>query len=347
MEKIKAGTLLDGTKVTNYVLTNSLGDRVVLSEYGARLVSWEIVTPAGDTENMVSCPEELSSIEKSGQVRGATVGPVANRIGEASFRLDDKYYMFNKNNGNNLLHSGDAALHTICWETKKTSNDSVTFYHEVKDKADKFPGHRKFSVTYSLDQRSLSIHYHVETDQDTPVALTNHAFFTLGEEDNVDALELELNASYFTPVDDALIPTGEVLKVEGSDFDFRTPRVLNTVKESEDPRIKNVGGLDHNFIVDQEERGEVAIVGRVINHRNSLQLACFSSEPGVQVYMEPYTKVEDKNSAATGLYRAICLETQHFPDAVNIPHFPSPILRAGQSLDSYTYYSISPYSQED
>ena len=287
MDKLKTDTLLDGTKVSNYVLTNTLGDRVVLSEYGARLVSWEIVTPAGEKENMVSCPKDLASIEKFGQVRGATVGPVANRIGEAAFRLDDKYYMLSKNNGNNLLHSGEAALHKIGWKTKQTSDDSVTFYHEVKDKQDKFPGHRKFSVTYTLDQRSLSIHYHVETDQDTPIALTNHAFFTLGEEDNVDKLELELNASYFTPVDDALIPTGEVLKVEGSDFDFRTPRVLNTMSESEDTRIQNVGGLDHNFIVDQEERGEVAIVGRVINHRNGLQLACFSSEPGVQVYMEP------------------------------------------------------------
>ncbi len=332
-----------GQEVKLFTLENSTGDKVSISNYGATLTRWQVMHDEGELEDYILTYDTFEEFVEGTDHRGGVCGPVANRIANGEFRLHDQFYKLDKHGTQHVCHSGHNGIDQKVWECVGIEKDEVHLRLQVEHLSDQFPGDRTFDVRYLFSEdRSLQITYSVETTEDTIINLTNHAYFTLGEEPAINDLFLEVNASYFTPVDALLIPTGEVLKVDNTGFDFRSARVLSVLENSDDERIRRVGGLDHNFLVDAEERGELRYAGRVINKKKGVQLVCYTTEPGMQVY----TQIIDKHADVPS-YRAICLETQNVPDAINVSHFPSPVLRSGDRYESNTIYSVAPYVDED
>lgn len=332
MEKYKVedfGKLSDGQSVSLYTLENDLGDQVKVSTYGACLVAF-IVNDKDDRRNIVLSYDDASLYEEDTSSNlGGLIGPFANRISNGEFRLNEHFYKLKKNDGNNALHSSELALNRRIWDVIDAKDHLVTF--RITQDADNYPGKIEFRVTYEFNnQRQLKISYRAKSTEDTYLNLTNHAYFNLNSSGKVNDEFLEVNADYYTPVDENLIPTGEVLSVKDTDFDFREEKLLDTVFNSE------IEGLDNNFVLNKEEENEFTYAARIIDKDRGKQLVCYTTMPAVQVYTaNAYVDVfgEDRT------HEAVCLETQFFPDSVNIMHFPSCKVKADEVYSHETIFS--------
>ncbi|GAA1353281.1 galactose mutarotase [Streptomyces beijiangensis] len=318
------GRLDDGTPVHRWTLERG-GTRVRVLTYGGIVQSVEVpdrdgavanvVLGFGDVEGYVRCP---------GPYFGALVGRYANRIAGAAFELDGRTYALARNNGPNCLHGGERGFDKHVWDAEAVGGGyGVRLSRVSPDGEEGFPGRLEVSVTYLVDEAgSLRIAYEARTDAPTVVSLTNHTYWNLaGEGSGADAggHELRVSASYVTPVDDDLIPTGELAPVEGTRFDFRSAR-------------KPGAGLDHNFVLDggEDDAAELyeAGSGRV--------LSVTTSEPGMQVYTADHLDGKPYGPGA-----GVALETQRFPDSPNRAGFPSAVLRVGEVFSSETVYGFA------
>ena len=325
-----------GDKAHLYTLESPSGTRLVLTDIGASAVSliWR------GTDILLGWEDPDRYFDGGGDL-GATVGRVANRIAGACFSLNGRTYTMEKNDGENNLHSGPDGYHRRLWQTVETGENRVVFLMDSPDGDQGFPGRLRLWAGYTLRDDCVELDYRAETDADTPVNITNHSYFNLNGQGSGDILghKLRLCADSFTPSTAALIPTGEILPVEGTPFDFREERPIGDRIENDDPRLVSAGGYDLNFAV----RGQgLRPAAELTGDRSGIRLTVCTDLPGVQLYSGNFLLGEKGKAGAVYARRTgVCLETQYYPNAVNEPRFPSVILKAGETWSSRTVWELS------
>jgi aldose 1-epimerase len=345
MEKRPFGKTKEGTAVDLYELTNAHGMKAKIITYGG--IVTELYTPDrnGKLDDVVLGFDNLQDYLKGHPFFGALVGRVANRIAKGRFTLDGHEYKLATNNGPNSLHGGNKGFDKVVWKVepvKTPEGVSVQLKHVSKDGDEGYPGNLTATVTYILtDNNELKIHYTATTDKATPVNLSNHSYFNLEgvTTDNILGHEMMIAADKYTPVDDTLIPTGEIKSVKGTPLDFTTPTPIGA-------RIAqlrgNPGGYDHNYVLRTEGK-QLALAARVVEPKTGRVMEMYTTEPGVQFYTGNFLdgSLKGKGGVAYQKHHGFCLEAQHFPDSVNHPNFPSVILRPGQTYTQTTVYKFS------
>ncbi|XP_020146544.1 uncharacterized protein [Aegilops tauschii subsp. strangulata] len=319
-----------------YGLKNKKGDfSIKVTNWGATLVSVLVPDCQGNLADVILGYDTLRGYVNGTGSFGATVGRVVNRIAKSRFVLDGKAYRLFRNDGNNSIHGGHRGFGKVIWTVKEYVRDGdtpyITFFYHSFDGEQGFPGDLDVYVTYQLSgPYELSIRMNATaTTKATPVNLANHAYWNLAGHGSGDVLEheLQLLASRYTPLDDTKIPTGQVVPVAGTMYDFRTPTPVGAHMEIVPG---GGGGYDINFAVDgqQDAMRKVAFVR---DPESGRALELWANQPGVQLYTSNWVSNEKgKAGEVYEQYGALCLETQAYPDAVNHPEFPSSIVRPGQ-----------------
>ena len=344
IKKEHFGRLSDGTAVEIFTLTNAHGLRARIMTYGAILVSLEVPDRKGRLSDINLGFDGLAGYLGTHPYFGAIIGRYGNRIAKARFTLDGVDYKLAPNNNGNTLHGGIKGFDKVVWAAdpvKTAHGTGVKLSYLSKDTEEGFPGNLAVTVTYTLtDADELEIRYEATTDKATVLNLTNHAYWNLKGEGQGDILGhvLQLEADAITAVDSAanLIPTGEVVPVAGTPFDFRTPHTIGE-------RIAKVeGGYDHNFVL-PGGGGTLALAAHVEEPVSGRIMEVWTDQPGIQLYTGNFLdgSVVGKGGHAYGKHFAFCLETQHFPDSPNHPNFPTTVLRPGQTFHSVTVYKFS------
>jgi aldose 1-epimerase len=272
---------------------------------------------------------------------GAIIGRYANRIAHGSFTLDGKKYSLPQNDGQNTLHSGTHGFNNVVWKAKPVAN-GVELTYLSKDGESGFPGNLSATVRYTLIKGDLRIEYSATTDKDTVVNLTNHSYFNLAGQGDILKNEVTLHASRFTPVDAALIPTGELKPVEGTPFDFRKATAVGTRIGADDAQLHLGHGYDHNWVLDSGG-GKLVEAAEVYEPSSGRVLKVLTDQPGIQFYTGNFLNgtIKGKGGKPDELRSALCLETQHFPDSPNHPDFPTTELKPGERYHTVTVYSLS------
>ena len=340
LDQADFGELSDGRPIRIFTLRNERGMMAKVTTFGAILT--ELWTPDRQCEsaNVVLGFDNLAQYEQGHPFFGAIAGRVANRIGGAKFSLDGKEYKLAANNGRNHLHGGLKGFDKVVWESRPVSNSdgaAVEFSYLSKDGEEGYPGNLQVKVVYTLsDDNQIKIDYAATSDKATPINLTNHSYFNLAGAGDILKHEIMIAADWFTPVDDALIPTGEIASVKGTPLDF-------TLSQSIGARIDQLkpipGGYDHNYVLNK--RGTAReLAARVRDPATGRVLEVATTEPGMQFYSGNFLDGEIKGFGGVtyGRHAGFCLESQHFPDAVHHANFPLIILRPGQRYQSSTIF---------
>lgn len=343
VETSSFGSLNDGTTVEMFTLRNAKGATAKVITYGATLTELWVPDRSGRVGDVVLGFGQLQGYVGNHPWFGATVGRVANRIAKGKFTLDGKEYSLEINNPPNNLHSGSKGLSRTVWKAEplhEAHAAAVRFACVSPDGDGGFPGNLSVTVVYRLtDDNELQLEYTARTDKATPVNLTNHSYFNLGGGKDILDDILYLPAEHYTPVDATLIPTGEILPVKGTPFDFTTPAAIGgRIGEMKgDP-----GGYDHNYVLSREA-GKLKLAARVVDPASGRQMEVWTTEPGVQFYSGNFLDgtITGKRGVLYGKHSGFCLETQHFPDSVNHPGFPSVVLRPGGMYRTKTIYKFS------
>ena len=325
---------LNGEPINEFTIEN--GDlKVALIEYGATIHNiWF------KGIDCVQGYDEAIEYITGGSYQGATVGRYANRIGGASFTLDGKKYQLDVNDHDfNCLHGGNASFAKKIMKGEKVNESSVRFTHFSPDGESGFPGNVEFSVTFTVENNTLRLEYDGVSDKDTYLNFTNHVYFNLGSEDCRDIV-LQVKADAVTPVDENLVPTGELRDVTGTAFDFRKPKVIGDYLFADDNLINSAHGFDHNFVLGdcQKMRRDVAVA---YSPETGITVKCSTDMPGIQVYTGNWLDEENgKGRDGLFMHAAFCLETQFWPDTPNKPNFPSALVKAGKHFTTKTEYSF-------
>ena len=342
------GKTKEGEAVELYTIKSDRGLVAKVMTRGATLVQLHVPDRDGKSVDVVLGFDDVAGYEsEANQYFGNTTGRVCNRIAKGKFTLDGKQYTLAINNEPNHLHGGvDRSLDKVVWKARPFSNEKgsgVAFRYSSPDGEEGYPGTLDITVRYFVpkDQNRLTINYKATTDKATPVNLTNHAYFNLAGEGSSTVLNhiLKLNADKYTPVDDTLIPTGELKDVEGTVLDFRTPTKIG--KRIDTLTDTAALGYDHNFALNEPEKKDSKLrMAAVLTDRESgRQLRIMTSEIGIQFYSGNFLEGQQGKGGKSYAHRsAVCLETQHFPDSVNHDSFPSTILQPGEEYTSTTSY---------
>ncbi len=347
VEKMDFGKTADGTAVDLYLLTNTKGMKAKIITYGGIITELHVPDRAGKFEDVVLGFDELKSYLAGHPFFGCITGRYANRIAKGKFTLDGKEYTLATNNGPNHLHGGKKGFDKYVWKAESfeaADGVGVKLSHRSPDGDEGYPGNLSVIVTYTLtNQNELKIDYTATTDKATPVNLTNHSYFNLAgakSTENILGHELILAAEKYTPTDDELIPTGEIKSVQSTPLDFTKPAAIGA-------RIKEIKatpvGYDHNFVLAGGAGKGPHFAAKVLEPKSGRILEVLTTEPGVQLYTGNFLdgKVKGKGGVAYSQYHGFCLETQHFPDSVNKPNFPSVILKPGETYRTTTIYKFS------
>ena len=330
------GTTKYGEGVTAWELENASGSRAVILDYGATVQSLVVPSRGGKPVDVVLGYDTVAEYEENGGFVGATLGRVGNRIGGARFSLGGKTYELFKNDGENTLHGGARGFDKYVWDAE-VKDGKLRMSRLSPDGEEGFPGNLSVSVSFELtDANSLVITYDADTDALTPVSLTNHSYFNLDGEGDILRHELRLNADRFCEAGADCLPTGRLLDVSGTVFDFRAGRALGEALAAEDPQTGLFGGFDHNFVLNGLDAASVysPASGIVMDMRTTM--------PGSQLYTaNSLSERPGKGGSTMGPHSALCLETQVFPDGMNHYSFPSPLLRPGEHLHTQTSYAFS------
>jgi aldose 1-epimerase len=333
------------TQVDLYELTNSHGMTVKIMTRGATIT--EIKTPdkAGKLSNVTLGFDTFKDyLNPQNPYFGAIVGRVGNRIAKGKFTLNGNTYSLATNNGVNHLHGGIKGFDKVIWNADvipSSEGASVKFSYLSKDGEEGYPGNCTVSVTYTLtNNNSLVLSYDVSVDKDCPVNVTNHTYFNLSGAEHGSILNhaILINADNFTPVDDTLIPTGKIKSVKSTPMDFSSSHAIGD-------NLKAVGGnpvgYDHNYVLNKQS--SFSLAATVHDPASGRKMEVYTTEPGVQFYTGNFLDgtLTGKNGVVYKQYAAFCLETQHYPDTVNQPNFPSNVLKAGQSYHSKTVFKFS------
>ncbi|HRI25081.1 MAG TPA: aldose epimerase family protein [Ferruginibacter sp.] len=332
----------EGAAVTEYTITNPSGMQVSILNYGATVRKILTKDKNGKEGDVILGYDSLSGyLQKNNPYFGCIVGRYANRIANASFRLNDTVYTLANNNNGQSLHGGLKGFDKVIWKTEKPAGDSsLKLSYLSKDKEEGYPGNLNIEVTYTLTTANeLKIDYKATTDKATPVNLTNHCYFNLsaGTDTTILGHELWLNADKYTPVNEKLIPLGTQLDVKNTPFDFTTAKQIGRDIDS----VK--GGYDHNWVLNKKGTGLEKIA--TLSHPASGRVMdVYTTEPGIQFYSGNF--LDGNLRGCIGgkcftLHGGLCLETQHFPDSPNHADFPSTILKPGDTYTQTTVYKFS------
>ncbi len=341
------GTSADGSAIYEYTLQNARGIEVKFITYGGIITSIRAPDRQGRLANVALGFDNLAQYQGEHPYFGAITGRYANRIAGGRFQLDGLEYALAKNGGENSLHGGNIGFDKRIWQARELGDAVELSYHSPAGE-EGYPGALDVSVRYSLDaDGSLRIDYDATTDAATVLNLTNHSYFNLlgeGEGTIYDHI-LTLNADQYTPTDSGQIPTGEIVPVADSPFDFRQPKAIGPGQRSAHPQIVGAKGYDHNFVLRRDglAAGELGFAARVYEPSSGRVMEVWTTEPGIQFYAGNVLDTTLVGSSGR-LYRqsdGLALETQHFPDSPNQPHFPSTVLRPGERYTSTTVYRFA------
>lgn len=341
------GQTKTGEQVDSYTLKNDSGMSIQLLTRGATLSQVHVPDKKGKFDDVVLGFDDVAGYEGDGnQYFGCTVGRVGNRIAKGAFELNGKKYTLFTNDGPNHLHGGNGeSLDKVLWKAEPSmtkQGPAVTFSYSSPDGQEGYPGNLELKVRYTLtNDNAIHIDYEATTDQDTPVNLTNHAYFNLsgaGSETILDHV-LMLNADQYTPVDETLIPTGAKAPVDGTELDFRNPTAIgdrvDTLTET------SAKGYDHNFVLNKPMTG-LTHAASLNDPKTGRELHVWTDQPGIQFYCGNFLFGQKGKQDKTYAHRsALCLETQHFPDSVNQPKFPSTILTPGETYTHKCIYQFA------
>ncbi|MCD8289161.1 MAG: galactose mutarotase [Prevotella sp.] len=340
-------TTIDGKEVNLYILKNSAGAEAAITNYGGALVAIMVPDRDGNYANVVQGHDNIKGVVDSPEPYLSTlIGRYGNRIAKGRFQLNGKEYNLAINNGPNALHGGKRGWNARVWDAIQMNERELSLTYISAYGEEGYTGEVKTFVTYTwTDENELIINYLAQTNKKTIINLTNHAFFSLAGIANptpaVDDLLCEINADFFIPIDETSIPTGEILKVAGTPFDFRTPKALGRDIDADDEQIKNGAGYDHCFVLNKNEEGELSFAARIVEPKSGRTMEVYTTEPGVQLYTDNWaTGYEGQLGATFPRRSAVCFECQHFPDSPNRPYFPSVLLCPDRKYRQTTVYKF-------
>jgi aldose 1-epimerase len=340
------GSTRDGRTVEIYTLTNAHGVEMRVMTYGGIITSLKVPDRAGHLGDIVLGFDTIDGYLKDPPYVGALIGRYGNRIAKGQFTLDGKTFKLATNNGPNHLHGGVKGFDKVVWSAvpgEDANGVSVTLSRPSPDGEEGYPGNLHATVRYTLtDKNELAIDYRATTDKATPVNLTQHSYFNLTDESN-DILghELTIHASRYTPVDDTLIPTGELAAVQGTPFDFLKATAIGARIATDNAQLKNGRGYDHNWVLDHTGSG-LQPAARLVDPKSGRTLEVATTEPGLQFYSGNFLDgtITGKGGRVYKNRTGLCLETEHYPDSPNHPSFPSTILQPGQTYSSRTVFTF-------
>ncbi len=334
-----------GKPTALYTLKNKKGVIAQVTNYGAIIVSIYAPDRKGDLADIVQGYDTIGEyINGNSPYMGAVCGRCANRIGKGKFILENKEYNLAVNNGPNHLHGGIKGFSKIVWDVTSFSSSKVVMEYLSKDGEEGYPGNLKVTVTYTLtDDNELIMDYLATTDKTTVVNFASHSYFNLAGEGTGDILnqELMINALYFTPVDETSVPTGEIRSVKGTPMDFTQPRKIGSRIDTGDEQLRFGAGYDHNWVL-KNQTGDLVLAAIAYDLESGRLMEVSTTQPGVQLYTANWIDGEKgKGGKLYGRRWAFCLETQHFADAINKPHFPSTILHPEETYKHSCIYKFS------
>jgi aldose 1-epimerase len=328
--------------VESFVLKSKDVEMSAMS-YGAIITSVHMASREGPPVQVVLGHADLGAFRRNAHYLGAVVGRYANRIAAGRFTLNGESCQLVTNNGPHHLHGGARGFDQQLWTVGAVEGESVTFSRISPAGEERYPGAVWASVTYQLVENVVAIRYFATSNRDTPINLTQHTYFNLSGEPASTILdhELTIHADAYLPVDATLIPTGTLAPVGGTPFDFRQPRIVGDQMASTDEQLRYGSGFDHSFVLTPRT---VALkpAARLRHARSGRVLEVATTEPGLQFYSGQWLgRDTDPDTLTFPSCGGLCLETQHFPDSPNRPHFPSTVLKPGQRYESLTTWTFS------
>jgi len=340
------GKTPEGGAVELYTLRNGQGMEARIATYGGVVVSLTAPDRDGKFADVVLGFDRLEDYPKFSPYFGAIVGRYANRISGARFTLEGRTYTLAQNSGPHSLHGGLKGFDKVIWTARPVeaaNGPALELTYLSRDGEEGYPGNLAVKAVYSLtNDYELRIDYSATTDATTICSLTHHSYFNLAGQGDVLKHEVYINASHFTPIDAALIPTGEIKPVDGTPFDFRKPTAIGARIQADDLQIKLAGGYDQNFVIDQPP-GQLGRHARVYEPTTGRVMEVLSTEPGLQFYTSNHFdgSTVGKREMVYQRHAALCLEPHHFPDSPNKPNFPSVVLHPGQAYRNTIIYKFS------
>jgi len=329
VERANFGTTRDGLRVELVTLRNTRGLSAQIITYGAIIKALEAPDRNGNFTNILLTANSIAQYQGGFNGAAAVIGRVANRIANAQFELDGVTYKLNANSGKHTIHGGRKGFAQVVWTIEDTPakehESSVRLTYLSQDGEGGFPGNLKVAVTYSLtDQNELRLAYEARTDKPTIVNLTNHAYWNLAGGGNCLDHILWMRAESYTPADADLIPTGEIRPLKGTPLDFSQPTRIGERIEQLQPQMT---GYDHNYILGEDKVMKLA--ARLLEPGSGRVMEVRTTQPAMQLFTANHLG-----------HAAVCLETQHYPDAIHHPNFPSIVVRPGEPFQETTTFTF-------
>lgn len=339
---------INGKKTDLYILKNSLGMEVAVTNYGCAILSIMVPDKNRQYANVILGHDSIDKVINSPEpFLNTTIGRYGNRIAKGKFTLYGEEHQLAINNGPNSLHGGPTGFHTKVWDAIQPDESTVVFTYTSPDGEEGFPGNLEIEMTYRLENETnaLVIEYRATTDKATVVNLTNHGFFNLAgiATPTPDVLNniLTINADYYIPIDEVSIPTGEILKVADTPMDFRTPHTIGERINESFQQLINGTGYDHCYVLNKTEMGELSLAATCTEPESGRTMEVYTTENGVQLYTGNWLNgFEGAHGATFPARSAVCFEAQCFPDTPNKAHFPSAVLLPGDEYQQITIYKF-------
>ena len=339
--------VVDGKQVDLFFLRNENGCEVAVTNYGGSLVAIMVPDREGKMAKVSQGHDCIDDCIASPEPFLSTlVGRYGNRICRGKFHLNGKEYNLAINNGPNHLHGGPTGFHARVWDAEQVNEHVLVLRYVSAYYEEGFPGELHMTVRYTwTDENELVIDYRGTTNKKTIVNMTSHGFFSLQGIANPtpSALDqvVEINADFYIPIDANSIPTGEILRVKGSPFDFTVPKPVGRDIDADDEQIKHGTGYGRCYVLNKKEVGELTFAARVLDPTSGRTMEVYTTEPGVQFYSDNWADgYKGQHGATFGKHSALCFEAQHFPDSPNKAHFPCVVLRPGEVYTQKTVYKF-------
>lgn len=346
--KSEFGKTKDSTTIELYTLKNANGVEMDVITYGGRITSLKVPNKDGKLENVILGFDTIEDYQNDNPFFGALIGRYGNRIAKGKFTLNGEEFTLATNDGSNHLHGGVNGFDRVVWTAKPIEgieNSSLQLVYRSKDGEEGYPGNLKVTVTYTLTKdNAVEVTYEATTDKTTVVNLTQHAYFNLTGDFSKDILnhDVVINADAFLPVDETLIPTGEIKKVEGTPFNFNSSKKIGKDINADNEQLKRGKGYDHCWVLNGE-KGNMRFVASAYDETSGRFMEIFTEEPAIQFYTGNFLDgtLPMVNGGTYAHRTGFCLETQHYPDSPNQANFPSTVLNPGETYKTKTTFKFS------